>query len=145
MPDRRPAQGRPSRPGRSAVPLSEHEQRLFEQIERSLAEDPKFASAVRATDPRFHAKRRMIAAGILLLAGMALLVYGVAISIPLLGVGGFLVMLCALAFGVQAYRRGQSTDLHAVGGTATRRTRQRRGGLVDRLEERWRRRPEGDL
>ncbi|MEU7869701.1 DUF3040 domain-containing protein [Dactylosporangium sp. NPDC049140] len=127
------------------MPLSEHEQRLFEQIERSLAEDPKFASAVRATDPRFHAKRRMIAAGILLLAGMALLVYGVAIRIPLLGVGGFLVMLCALAFGVQAYRRGQSTDLHAVGGTATRRTRQRRGGLVDRLEERWRRRPEGDL
>jgi hypothetical protein len=127
------------------VPLSEHEQRLFEQIERSLAEDPKFASAVRATDPRFHAKRRMIAAGILLLAGMALLVYGVYISIPLLGVGGFLVMLCALAFGVQAYRRGQSTDLHAVGGTASRRTRQRRGGLVDRLEERWRRRPEGDL
>ncbi|MGI5237178.1 DUF3040 domain-containing protein [Dactylosporangium sp. CA-233914] len=127
------------------MPLSEHEQRLFEQIERSLAEDPKFASAVRATDPRFHAKRRMIAAGILLLAGMALLVYGVAISIPLLGVGGFLVMLCALAFGVQAYRRGQSTDLHAVGGTASRRTRQRRGGLVDRLEERWRRRPEGDL
>ncbi|WP_432829415.1 DUF3040 domain-containing protein [Dactylosporangium sp. CA-092794] len=127
------------------MPLSEHEQRLFEQIERSLAEDPKFASAVRATDPRFHAKRRMIAAGILLLAGMALLVYGVAISIPLLGVGGFLVMLCALAFGVQAYRRGQSTDLRAVGGTASRRTRQRRGGLVDRLEERWRRRPEGDL
>ncbi|MEV8516652.1 DUF3040 domain-containing protein [Dactylosporangium sp. NPDC051484] len=127
------------------MPLSEHEQRLFEQIERSLAEDPKFASAVRATDPRFHAKRRMIAAGILLLAGMALLVYGVAIRIPLLGVGGFLVMLCALAFGVQAYRRGQSVDLHAVGGTASRRTRQRRGGLVDRLEERWRRRPEGDL
>ncbi|GAA2328532.1 DUF3040 domain-containing protein [Dactylosporangium sp. NPDC051485] len=127
------------------MPLSEHEQRLFEQIERSLAEDPKFASAVRATDPRFHAKRRMIAAGILLLAGMALLVYGVAISIPLLGVGGFLVMLCALAFGVQAYRRGQTTDLHAVGGTASRRTRQRRGGLVDRLEDRWRRRPEGDL
>ncbi|HEX5594502.1 MAG TPA: DUF3040 domain-containing protein, partial [Micromonosporaceae bacterium] len=28
------------------MPLSEHEQRLFEQIERSLAEDPKFASAV---------------------------------------------------------------------------------------------------
>jgi hypothetical protein len=86
----------------------------------------------------------MIAAAVLLLAGMALLVYGVAISIPLLGVGGFVVMLGALFFGVQAYRRGQSTDLHAVGGTATRRTRQRRAGLVDRLEERWRRRPEGD-
>ena len=127
------------------MPLSEHEQRLFEQIERSLAEDPKFASAVRATDPRFHAKRRMIAAAVFLLAGMALLVYGVAISVPPLGVGGFVVMLGALAFGMQAYRRGQSNDLHVVGGTASRRTRQRRAGLVDRLEERWRRRPEGDV
>jgi hypothetical protein len=128
------------------VPLSEHEQRLFEQIERSLAEDPKFASAVRATDPRFHAKRRMIVAAVLLLAGMALLVYGVAISQPLLGVGGFVVMLGALAFGMQSYRRGQSTDLRVVGGTTSRRTRQsaRRMGVVDRLEERWRHRPEGD-
>ena len=48
------------RPGRNAVPLSEHEQRLFDQIERSLAEDPKFASAVRASDPRFHARRRLL-------------------------------------------------------------------------------------
>ena len=82
------------------MPLSEHEQRLFEQIERSLAEDPKFASAVRATDPRFHAKRRMIAAAVLLLAGMVLLVYGVAISLPLLGVGGFVIMLGSLLFAV---------------------------------------------
>jgi hypothetical protein len=126
------------------VPLSEHEQRLFEQIERSLAEDPKFASAVRATDPRFHAKRRMIAAAVLLLAGMALLVYGVAIPLPLLGVGGFVVMVAASGFGIQSYRRGQSTELQAVDGTASRRTRQRRMGVVDRLEERWRRRPEGD-
>ncbi len=126
------------------MPLSEHEQRLFEQIERSLAEDPKFASAVRATDPRFHAKRRMIAAAVLLLAGMALLVYGVAISLPLLGVGGFVVMLFALAFGMQSYRRGQSRDLHVVGGTASRRIKPRKMGVVDRLEERWRRRPEGD-
>ena len=44
------------------MPLSEHEQRLFEQIERSLAEDPKFASAVRSTDPRFHARRRIVLA-----------------------------------------------------------------------------------
>jgi hypothetical protein len=125
------------------VPLSEHEQRLFEQIERSLAEDPKFASAVRANDPRFHAKRRMILAAVLLVAGMVLLVYGVGSKSAWLGVGGFVVMLGAVVFGIQAYRRGQSTDLRVVGGTATRRTRGRRSSIVDRLEERWRRRPEG--
>ncbi|MBN1172513.1 MAG: DUF3040 domain-containing protein [Micromonosporaceae bacterium] len=125
------------------MPLSEHEQRLFEQIERSLAEDPKFASAVRANDPQFHAKRRVIMAALLLIVGMALLVFGVGSNQTLLGVGGFVVMLGAVAFGMQAYRRGQSADLHVVGGTTSRRTRGKRLSIVDRLEERWRRRPGG--
>jgi len=128
------------------VPLSEHEQRLFEQIERSLAEDPKFASAVRASDPRFHARRRILVAAVLFLGGLALLVYGVMGNAPLLGVGGFLVMLGSVAFGMQAYRRGQSNELRSTDGTASRRTRSgRRGSFVDRLEDRWRRRPEGDI
>lgn len=125
------------------MPLSEHEQRLFEQIERSLAEDPKFASAVRATDPRFHARRRLLVAVGLGLIGLALVVYGTVITQPLIGVSGFVVMLGAAAFGMQSRRRSQGTDLHAVGGTASRRTRARRMSIIDRLEERWRRRPEG--
>ncbi|GAA1792398.1 DUF3040 domain-containing protein [Planosporangium flavigriseum] len=124
------------------MPLSEHEQRLFEQIERSLAEDPKFASAVRATDPRFHARRRIVIAAVLFLAGIALLIYGAFSKVALVGVAGFVVMLGSAVFAMQSYRQGQNRDLRAVGGTATRRTRPRRSSLVDRLEERWRRRPE---
>jgi hypothetical protein len=129
------------------VPLSEHEQRLFEQIERSLAEDPKFASAVRASDPRFHARRRLLLAAFVIIAGLALVVYGTVDKSPLLGVAGFVVMLGAAAFAMQSHRRGQQPDLHVVGGTTSRRTRQgraaRRPSLLDRLEERWRGRPEG--
>jgi Protein of unknown function (DUF3040) len=124
------------------VPLSEHEQRLFEQIERSLAEDPKFASAVRATDPRFHTRRRLLVAGLLVVAGLALVVYGVASKSALLGVAGFVVMLGAAAFGLTSLRRSQGTELRSVGGTASRSTRARRSSLIDRLEERWRQRPE---
>ena len=124
------------------MPLSEHEQRLFEQIERSLAEDPKFASAVRASDPRFHARRRIVIAVILFLGGIGLLIYGAFSKTIPVGVAGFVVMLGSAVFAMQSYRQGQSKDLRAVGGTATRRTRQRRSSLVDRLEERWRRRPE---
>ncbi|HET6214496.1 MAG TPA: DUF3040 domain-containing protein, partial [Micromonosporaceae bacterium] len=97
------------------MPLSEHEQRLFEQIERSLAEDPKFASAVRATDPRFHARRRLLVAVGVGIIGLALVVYGTVINSPLLGVAGFVVMLGAAAFGVQSRRRAQNPDLHVVG------------------------------
>jgi Flp pilus assembly protein TadB len=128
------------------VPLSEHEQRLFEQIERSLAEDAKFASAVRSTDPRFHARRRVVFAVIAVLLGLAVLIYGVAIQIALLGVAGFVIMLGAAAFGIQAFRRGRAPDLKLVGGSSgpARRGRGGRGGIVSRLEDRWRNRPEGD-
>jgi hypothetical protein len=132
------------RPGRNAVPLSEHEQRLFDQIERSLAEDPKFASAVRANDPRFHARRRLLIAAFVIVLGLALVVYGTVSQNTPLGVAGFVVMLGSAAFAMQSRRRGQAPDLKSVGGTATRRTRQgRKGGLIDRLEDRWRQRPEG--
>lgn len=127
------------------MPLSEHEQRLFEQIERSLAEDPKFASAVRASDPRLHTRRRLVVAAVAIIAGLALLVYGTVSKVPLLGVAGFVVMLGSAAFAMHSRRRAQSPDLHVVGGTASRRTRsRRRSSFVDRLEERWRRRPEGN-
>ena len=127
------------------MPLSEHEQRLFEQIERSLAEDTKFASAVRSTDPRFHARRRVVIAAIAVLLGLAVLIYGVATQFPLLGVAGFVVMLGAVALGIQAFRRGRQPELRVVGGKGTRRStgKARRGGFLTRLEDRWRNRPEG--
>ncbi|MER7166303.1 DUF3040 domain-containing protein [Micromonospora sp. NPDC000207] len=129
------------------MPLSEHEQRLFEQIEQSLAEDPKFASAVRASDPRFHARRRLLVAAGLIIAGLALLVYGAVIKTPPLAVAGFVVMLASAAFAVQSHRKGQAPDLHVVGGTTSRRRPRgrtgRRSSLLDRMEDRWRQRPEG--
>jgi hypothetical protein len=135
--------------GRSAVPLSEHEQRLFDEIEKSLADDPKFASAVRANDPRHHARRRLILAGIVLLVGIGVLVLGVAKQNTLIGVAGFVIMLGAALLGLQSQRKvGRGPHLRVVGGNAraagARRPRRHGGSIVDRLEERWRRRPEGN-
>ena len=127
------------------MPLSEHEQRLFEQIERSLAEDPKFASAVRSSDPRFHARRRMVIAGLVIVVGLGLVVYAAVASKTIIGVIGFVVMLLAAAFAIQSQRRVHNVQLRAVDGSATRRVRggSSGGGLFGRLEERWRNRPEG--
>jgi len=132
------------------VPLSEHEQRLFEEIERSLADDPKFASAVRASDPRHHARRRLVIAGVILVVGLGVLVAGAMLHSTLLGVLGFVIMLAGPAFALQARRRTgrPRRKLRVVGGSTTRRPRRstsvRRGGSwLDRLEDRWRNRPEG--
>jgi Protein of unknown function (DUF3040) len=133
------------------VPLSEHEQRLLEQIERALlAEDPKFASTVRATDPRHYALRRVVFAAVLVLVGVGLMVFGLVTKfapagIPVLGILGFVVMFGAAVLGVQSYRRaGRGEPLRVVGSERKPRGRSSRGSFVDRLEERWRRRADGE-
>ncbi|MFB0944183.1 MAG: DUF3040 domain-containing protein, partial [Candidatus Nanopelagicales bacterium] len=74
------------------MPLSEQEQKLLEQMEQALyADDPKFASNLRS--PGTGATRKRAALGVLaVLAGMGLLLLGVAVG-PAIGVAGFTVML----------------------------------------------------
>ncbi|GAA3389956.1 DUF3040 domain-containing protein [Cryptosporangium minutisporangium] len=137
------------------MPLSENEQRLLEQIERGLlADDPKFADKVRSTDPRHRAVRRGALAVALFLAGVAIMVFGLVSKIapggvPLLGILGFVVMFGAAVLGVQSYLytgRGEQRPLHAVGSEPKTKGRSRghRSSLLDRLEERWRRRADED-
>jgi hypothetical protein len=94
------------------VPLSEHEQRLLDQIERALyQDDPKFASTVRQTDLRTHMKRRLVKAGLVLTVGFGLLLTGVVISQPLVGIAGFGVMVLALLLAMTAWKRmGQGSS-----------------------------------
>jgi hypothetical protein len=54
---------------------------------------------------------------------------------------GFLVMFVAVLYGVTSYRRGSAPEpLRVVGSGRTARSRARKGGFADRLEDRWRRR-----
>ncbi len=61
------------------MPLSEHEQRMLDQIESALyAEDPKFASTVRGSRLGMASNRRRLQAGALFVLGLTLLIAGVA-------------------------------------------------------------------
>ncbi|GAA4555973.1 DUF3040 domain-containing protein [Planotetraspora kaengkrachanensis] len=124
------------------MPLSEHEQRLLDQIEQALyAEDPKWANTVRISDPRSHYKRRLVKASVGFALGVVLLMVGaVANQIPL-GVAGFVVMLATCLWGLSAWKRMSGFGGEG-GGTTTqnRGRRQQRQGFMERMEERWRRR-----
>ncbi|MFC3998653.1 DUF3040 domain-containing protein [Nocardiopsis sediminis] len=130
------------------MPLSEHEQRMLDQIEQALyAEDPKFANTVRQTNPAVHYKRWIIKASIGFVAGVALLMGGAVFQQVAIGVIGFLVMLACLLWGLSAWRRvvGGSGEAAAPATPAEpKQRRQQRQGLMNRFEERWRRRQEGD-
>jgi len=127
------------------VPLSEHEQRQLEQIEQALYADyPRFANAVRASDPRVHYKRRVIEAALGFLLGVGMLVAGVVTKYIWIGVAGFVVMLACSMWALTSYRHMTG----AVAGRSSARQKDRRAsraagtGMMDRLEERWRRRQE---
>jgi Protein of unknown function (DUF3040) len=136
--------------GGGDVPLSEHEQRLLEQMERALyAEDPKLASTLRGADLRAHHRRRIVLGVLGFIVGVTLLVTGAATSIAPVGVLGFVTML-ASAWWVTTAWRGRSTPAAPAPGSPSppsgrvHRPRVRSSGVMDRLEERWRRRREGD-
>jgi len=119
------------------VPLSEHERQLLEQIEQALvAEDPKFASSYRMSDLRRHYRRRLLRGGLGLVAGLGLLLAGVVTKLVALGVGGFVVMLLALVYGVSVFERMSGRHEPRNKGV-TPPTRPR---LTERFEERFRRR-----
>ncbi|MCP3765935.1 MULTISPECIES: DUF3040 domain-containing protein [Streptomyces] len=132
------------------MPLSEHEQRMLEQMERALyAEDPKFASALEGSGLRTYTRRRVYQAIVGFLVGIALLMAGMVAQQVWLSVVGFLVMLGCAVLAVTGWRKApkpgeQAVDVTgAVGSTGVpqsgRQGRQRRS-VMNRIEERWQRR-----
>jgi hypothetical protein len=126
--------------GGEAVPLSEHEQRLLEQIERALyAEDPKFASTVRGGRLRRPTRRRRLQGVALFLVGLVLLVVGVAVpqlwlasSFPVVSVVGFLMMLGGAVLAV--------TSVGSGGTVPAKNAEPDKNRFTGRMEERFRRR-----
>ncbi|MDT0301140.1 DUF3040 domain-containing protein [Streptomonospora wellingtoniae] len=135
------------------MPLSEHEQRMLDQIEQALyAEDPKFANTVSKTNPAVHYKRSIVQASIGFVVGISLLMGGAILQQVIVGVIGFIVMLACLLWGLSAWRRvaggggeaqAQAQQPQGKSAEPKQRKRQQRPGMMHRFEERWRRRQEG--
>ena len=134
------------------VPLSEHEQRQLEQIEQALyREDPKFGRLVRSSDPRVHYKRKLVQAIIGTLIGAGALAAGVVTHRLYLDGAGAAVVVLSLLWAIVSWRR----HLARVRPARTKVSQSRadhpgrpalgwRARLMERMEERWRRRQEGD-
>ena len=133
------------------MPLSDHEQRMLDQIESALyAEDPKFASSVRGGNLRAPSARRRLQGIALFVIGLAMLVAGVAIkatmigSFPILSVIGFVVMFGGVVFAVTGPRVAGAADKQGPAsgpGRPGKRGKSGGGGsFSSRMEDRFRRR-----
>ena len=133
------------------MPLSDHEQRMLDQIESALyAEDPKFASSVRGGGFRAPTARRRLQGAALFVIGLAMLVSGVAFkatmigSFPILSVFGFIVMFGGVVYAITAPRLSRRADSGSAQGSARQRRNKGGGGsFTSRMEDRFRRRFDG--
>jgi len=135
------------------MPLPEHEQRQLQQIEQALCrDDPKFGRLMRAGDPRVHYERKFIQALPGVVIGAGLLAAGAITGRVYLEAAGAVIVLLSLVRAVVTWRRyvarvrpaRSRAGTKTAKGTKHRPGQTRRARMMERMEERWRRRQQGN-
>jgi hypothetical protein len=124
------------------MPLSEQEQRLLEEMERSLYHnDAEFVASVGGS--RLRPNYRSIVLGVLAgVVGIATLVAGVMLQLLWLGIIGFIIMFGGVLLALTPGRGVRATKPSSA---PPRRPAQARSqqGFMDKLNDRWDRRQDG--
>ena len=135
------------------MPLPEHEQRQLQEIEQALyRDDPKFARLMRAGDPRVHHERKLMRALLGVVIGAGLLPAGAVTHRVYLEAAGAVIVLLSLVWAAVSWRRyvarvrpaRSRPGAKTATGTKHRPGQTRRARMMKRMEERWRRRQEGN-
>ncbi|MFW0771632.1 DUF3040 domain-containing protein [Paenarthrobacter nitroguajacolicus] len=114
------------------MPLSEHEQKLLEQLEKQLHEDdPKFANTMGSDPIRSWSTRHVIIGVLGAIAGILLLLVGVSLQAIPVGVLGFIVMGAGVYF---ATLRGAAFGKASKGKPGKTKPK---SSFMSNLEERW--------
>ena len=118
--------------------LSEHEQRLLDQLEQQLhAEDPKFANSMATPAGAGISTRRIVIGALVAVAGIALLLRGVSLEMPvslILGILGFLVMGSGVYYATTRGRRG--VPVNSPAGRKEREASSSKN-FMSNLESKW--------
>ncbi len=122
------------------MPLSEQEQRLLEEMERSLYHtDTDFVSTVSSRGGRRN--YTTIVVGILVgILGIAAIVTGVMTRLPIVGIAGFVVMFVGVLLAISAPRgsRGAAEGHGSTGGVSGGKTA--KPDFMQRMNDRWEKR-----
>ncbi len=121
------------------MPLSEHEQRLLDEMERNLYQNEADVVSTVRTGRRVPNYTAIASGAVLGAAGITVMLTGVGMSSTVLGVIGFVllfvgVMVAVAIPGKPVATNGQTGSTPSSG----------RGSVMDQLNERWDRRQSGD-
>jgi hypothetical protein len=129
------------------MPLSEQEQRLLDEMERSLYQnDADFVASVGGAGRGRMSYTALVSGILLAVAGVVVLVAGVVFRQPLIGVLGFALMFAGVLIAIGSPRRAAAA--HNLGGASagarpSAGRRPKSSSFMDRLNERWDKRQGG--
>lgn len=129
------------------MPLSEHEQKMLDEMERQLfADDPRLARAFAPKPPPRRSGRRILIGLGAVVVGLGVLVLAVSLPAVWLGVIAFIGMLTGAVYAVTA-PGGSSEGNDSAGGGGGGSGPTTSGGdgtFMRKLEERWEKRAGDD-
>ncbi|HEY0249137.1 MAG TPA: DUF3040 domain-containing protein [Gryllotalpicola sp.] len=131
------------------MPLSEHEQRLLDEMERNLYQnDADFVANISQAPRRRPAYRAIVLGVLVAVVGVATLITGVFVPQPLVGILGFVLMLAGVLLAITPRRRRADDKLFAApddqhSGRGAQRPSSS-ADFMDRLNERWDKRQDGE-
>ncbi len=123
------------------MPLSEQEQRLLDEMERSLYHnDADFVSAVSGGRGRLNYGALVL--GILVgILGLGVVIAGVIFHQPIIGLVGFVAMFAGVLLALRRSKRPKgAAAMPGATPTAKPRSGAAKSGFMDRLNDRWERR-----
>ncbi|HEX7590244.1 MAG TPA: DUF3040 domain-containing protein [Demequinaceae bacterium] len=117
-----------------AMPLSEYEQRVLDDLERDLGSDPRLKSAMTRSRGTVG---RLVVAVVGVVVGLGVVLAGVMTKVWLIGIGGFALMITIVLWALLGpSASGRGTKRPAKGSAKSHQ------GFMTRLEERFERRRE---
>lgn len=117
--------------------LSEHEQRLLDEMERNLYKHE--ADIVNTSSGPRTVDYTKVAVGVLgVVIGLVLVIIGVSMKLALVGVAGFAVAVVGALWALSASRPATGDEVAARGGAGAGPATAKQGpGLMDRLSQEW--------
>ena len=113
------------------MPLSEHEQRLLDEMERNLYGG---TSDVHSASTAVRPSYRSLALGVIVaVVGIATLIVGVTSQLIIVGVVGFVVMFVGVLLAARPGKQGTSPAKSAQSKNRARS----RSSFMQRMEQRW--------
>lgn len=119
------------------MPLSEHEQKLLEQLEKQLNADHEFTSSFEsASATGGFSPRNLVLGAIGAVVGIIILLVGINQQLIVVGVLGFLIMCASVYYGLSKSKKLGKDRSSKNKATASGKAK-RQGSFMENLEKKW--------